>query len=81
MKKVAVIGAGPAGLCMGRNLAKEPEIFEITIFEETKVVGGTWVYEDNDDPIVDLKDTTGKTQKKKDSSFHSSMYRNLRYIS
>ncbi|KAG9274256.1 dimethylaniline monooxygenase N-oxide-forming 2-like [Astyanax mexicanus] len=65
--RVAVIGAGAAGLCAARNLLARQDIFAPpVIFEITKNIGGTWVYEervghyDNGLPI------------------HSSMYRDLR---
>lgn len=41
--KVCVIGAGPAGLCMLRQLAAfSPDFFEITAFEAKNSVGGKW---------------------------------------
>ncbi|KAK2578811.1 hypothetical protein KPH14_012030 [Odynerus spinipes] len=65
IKKVCVIGAGAAGLCAARHLAGDSN-FEMTVYEQTGDIGGTWVYNDqiesdeNDIPI------------------HSSMYQNLR---
>ncbi|KPP57514.1 flavin-containing monooxygenase FMO GS-OX-like 4-like, partial [Scleropages formosus] len=65
--RVAVLGAGAAGLCAARHLLSRPETFAPpVVFEMTERVGGTWVYEertgvyDNGWPI------------------HSSMYRDLR---
>ncbi|XP_064184572.1 uncharacterized protein zgc:77439 [Anguilla rostrata] len=65
--RVAVVGAGAAGLCAARHLLSRGEIFAPpVVYELTNNVGGTWVYEeqvgtyDNGLPI------------------HSSMYRNLR---
>ncbi|KAJ8416805.1 hypothetical protein AAFF_G00326830 [Aldrovandia affinis] len=65
--RVAVVGAGAAGLCAARHLLSCGETFAPpVVYELTKHVGGTWVYEekvgayDNGLPI------------------HSSMYRDLR---
>ena len=45
-KRVAVIGAGPAGLATTRQLAAEPGNFEVTCFERKGVIGGEWNYTD-----------------------------------
>ncbi|XP_039141525.1 flavin-containing monooxygenase FMO GS-OX5-like isoform X2 [Dioscorea cayenensis subsp. rotundata] len=45
--KTAVIGAGPGGLVAARELRREGH--EVTIFEKSTRVGGTWVY----DPTTD----------------------------
>ncbi|CAK6979176.1 uncharacterized protein LOC128371011 [Scomber scombrus] len=67
LQRVAVVGAGAAGLCAARHILSRPHIFAPPIvFEQSDDVGGTWCYEervgsyDNGRPI------------------HSSMYRNLR---
>ncbi|KAG8225695.1 hypothetical protein J437_LFUL001728 [Ladona fulva] len=44
MKRVAVIGAGAAGLAAAKNLLSAPEKFLCTVFEQTGRIGGTWVY-------------------------------------
>jgi cation diffusion facilitator CzcD-associated flavoprotein CzcO len=44
--RVAVIGAGPAGLCAARHLAADPRHFEFKVFEQGGEVGGTWCYTD-----------------------------------
>lgn len=67
MKKVAVIGAGAAGLNAARHLKERQDIFRFTVFEQTNSVGGTWVY--NED--VGVNSCTG-------IPIHSSMYRDLR---
>ncbi|XP_077982382.1 uncharacterized protein LOC144437333 [Glandiceps talaboti] len=64
--RVAVIGAGAAGLCAARHLASRPHLFEPHVFEKTGQVGGTWVYTDK----------TGKDEY--GQAIHSSMYWNLR---
>lgn len=67
VKRVCVIGAGAAGLCAARHLAKNSNAgFEFTVFEKTDQVGGTWVYTDKIG-----KDDNGLP-------IHSSMYKNLR---
>ncbi|XP_046869719.1 flavin-containing monooxygenase FMO GS-OX-like 3 [Hypomesus transpacificus] len=65
--RVAVVGAGAAGLCAARHILSRPDIYAPpVVYELSKNVGGTWFYEervgnyDNGIPI------------------HSSMYRNLR---
>ncbi|KAA0202625.1 hypothetical protein HAZT_HAZT009104 [Hyalella azteca] len=66
MKTVGIIGAGAAGLCALRHaLTASPNIVPV-IWEQSKVVGGTWVYTDNID-----KDDHGLP-------VHSSMYKSLR---
>lgn len=64
--KVCVIGAGAAGLCAVKHLAANT-IFEITAYEQTNDIGGTWVYKEQ----VGL-DENGLP-------IHSSMYQNLRF--
>uniref|UniRef100_A0A0A9Y5J2 Flavin-containing monooxygenase n=1 Tax=Lygus hesperus TaxID=30085 RepID=A0A0A9Y5J2_LYGHE len=44
--KVAVIGAGPAGLCAARYLFAEDSGFTGVVFEQKDTIGGTWVYTD-----------------------------------
>lgn len=66
--RVAVIGAGVAGLCSTHFLKKEFPDAEVVIFEATDNVGGTWNYSDAT----------------KDDEFNipmmTSMYKNLRYL-
>ncbi|XP_035658130.1 flavin-containing monooxygenase FMO GS-OX5-like isoform X1 [Branchiostoma floridae] len=64
--RVAVIGAGPAGLCAARYLSAEPDRYLPTVYEQTAAVGGTWVYTDR----------TGTDEH--GLPVHSSMYKNLR---
>lgn len=45
-RRVAVIGAGAAGLCAGRHVQRYSHLFELTIFEQTAQIGGTWCYDD-----------------------------------
>lgn len=66
--RVAVVGAGAAGLCAARHILSRPDTFAPpVVYELTEHVGGTWFYEertgsyDNGLPI------------------HSSMYRDLKY--
>ena len=65
MQKVAIIGAGAAGLCCARHFTGELENFLVHVFEKGDIVGGTWVYSHGADST---------------KSVHSSVYRNLRYI-
>ncbi|XP_053905517.1 uncharacterized protein LOC128849162 isoform X1 [Malaclemys terrapin pileata] len=65
--RVAVIGAGAAGLCAARHIAARPESFAPpVVFEASSRIGGTWVY-------------TEETGQRPDGlPVHSSMYRDLR---
>jgi cation diffusion facilitator CzcD-associated flavoprotein CzcO len=47
MIHVAVIGAGAAGLCVGRYLAAQSDVFSTVIYEQTSSIGGLWVYNEN----------------------------------
>ncbi|XP_051793972.1 uncharacterized protein LOC110971971 [Acanthochromis polyacanthus] len=66
LQRVAVIGAGAAGLCAARHILSHPGFCPPVVFELSDEVGGTWCYDerlgtnDNGRPI------------------HSSMYRDLR---
>ncbi|XP_062454890.1 uncharacterized protein LOC134153099 [Rhea pennata] len=45
--RVAVVGAGAAGLCAARHLAARPGVFAPpTVFEAGARLGGTWAYEE-----------------------------------
>ncbi|XP_074835120.1 uncharacterized protein LOC142002704 [Carettochelys insculpta] len=65
--RVAVIGAGAAGLCAARHISAQPEAFAPpVVFEASSRIGGTWVY-------------TEETGQGPDGlPIHSSMYRDLR---
>ena len=65
-ERVAVVGAGAAGLGALRRLAAKPDKFQVVAFEQASSVGGTWVYTD----MVGV-DNDGLP-------IHSSMYKNLR---
>ena len=49
MLKVAVVGAGAAGLCCARYLGHHAERFTFSVFEKASKVGGTWLYTDSTD--------------------------------
>ena len=40
MKKVIIIGAGPAGITAGYELLKQSNEYEVTILEESPYAGG-----------------------------------------
>lgn len=42
---IAVIGAGMAGICAAKHAINRG--YKVTVFEQAKQVGGTWVYSDN----------------------------------
>lgn len=67
-KRVAVIGAGAAGLCAARHLSANPDLFSVVCFDMSSTVGGTWNY----------TDLTGKDEH--GLPVQSSMYKNLRSV-
>lgn len=68
MLRVAVIGAGAAGLCVARHILSHPNVFAPpVVFELTENVGGTWCYYER----------VGRSDDGR--LIHSSMYRDLRY--
>lgn len=60
---VAVIGSGTAGLCAAKHAIQSG--LNVTLFEQAKQLGGTWVYTDE----------VGKNEYGID--VHSSMYQGL----
>ncbi|XP_062869974.1 uncharacterized protein LOC134332317 [Trichomycterus rosablanca] len=65
--RVAVVGAGAAGLCAARHVLCRPEVFdEPVVYELSDRVGGTWCYDELVDMVEDGR------------PIHSSMYRDLR---
>ena len=40
MKKVLIIGAGPAGLTAAYELTKYPDEYDVLVLEEQNIVGG-----------------------------------------
>ncbi|XP_037047361.1 senecionine N-oxygenase [Bradysia coprophila] len=61
--KVAVIGAGTAGICAAKHTLAQG--YTVTVYDQARTVGGTWVYTDNigsDEYGLDV---------------HSSMYKGL----
>ena len=47
MRRVCVIGAGPAGLISLRHLVSRPDDFEVVAFEQMSKVGGQWLYSES----------------------------------
>lgn len=64
--KVAIIGAGQAGLCSAKRAIDEG--FNVTIYEQSEHIGGIWHYTEK----------TGKDQY--GINIHTAMYQELRYI-
>lgn len=63
MRRIAIIGAGSAGLCAAKYSIANG--FDVTVYEKSNSVGGTWVYTDEigkDEYGIDI---------------HSSMYKGL----
>ncbi|XP_055314740.1 flavin-containing monooxygenase 1-like [Sitodiplosis mosellana] len=44
IKTIAIIGAGPSGLCCVKNALEYG--FEVTVYEQNSQVGGLWIYTD-----------------------------------
>lgn len=61
---VVIVGAGAAGLCVGKYCLEEGH--RIVIYEQTEQLGGTWNYTDSIG-----RDELGL-------EIHTSMYRDLR---
>lgn len=66
MVHICVIGAGTAGLCAAKTANQNG--CQVTVFEQAKQVGGTWVYTDH----------VGKDEYGLD--VHTSMYQGLQYV-
>lgn len=67
LQRVAVVGAGAAGLCAARHLLSRPAHFAPpVVFELSGNVGGTWCYEERVGTLPDGRPVL------------SSMYRDLR---
>ena len=67
MVRVAVIGAGAAGLCAARHIGRRDGM-SCVVYEQTDAVGGTWCYTDQ----------VGTS--KYGLPVHSSMYKSLRLV-
>lgn len=66
--RVAVVGAGAAGLCAAHHILSRAESFEPPmVFEQSARVGGTWYYEERVGTSDDGR------------PIHGSMYRDLRW--
>lgn len=69
LQRVAVVGAGAAGLCAARHILSRPNTFaHPVVFELTDNIGGTWCYKEHIDTYNNGRQV------------HSSMYRDLRYV-
>ena len=59
--RVAVIGAGPQGLCALKNLLEED--FDATLFEARDVIGGLWAFSDDPNVMTTLETTVTNASK------------------
>ncbi|XP_011159541.2 flavin-containing monooxygenase FMO GS-OX4 isoform X1 [Solenopsis invicta] len=64
--RIAIVGAGVAGLVVARHMVAKLDTYSFVLFEQTDHIGGTWVY--TDETNLD----------KHGLLIHSSMYKNLR---
>ena len=46
MRRVCIIGAGASGLCAARQLSALDPPPEFVVYEQSREVGGVWVYRD-----------------------------------
>ena len=67
--RVAVIGAGPFGLCAARELQREGH--RVVVFEKRDRIGGTWAYDPRTESDPLSRDPAREI-------VHGSLYRNLR---
>ena len=65
--KVCIVGAGAAGLVNARYLKTHPDTFQVSVYERSDTIGGTWVYCDRIGFQEDGR-----------SPVYSSMYQNLK---
>ena len=63
MKRVCIIGAGASGLCAARQLSALDPPPEIVVYEQSKEVGGVWVYRDEADVDQDGYPVHGRVYK------------------
>ena len=68
--RVAVIGAGAAGLAAARELTREGH--DAVVFEQGFELGGVWVYD------ADVEDDLTGADANREKRVHSSVYKNLR---
>ena len=68
--RVAVIGAGAAGLAAARELTREGH--DAVVFEQGAELGGVWVYD------ADVEDDLTGADANREKRVHSSVYKNLR---
>lgn len=43
-KRMVIVGAGPSGLCAAKHALTHG--YDVTVYEQNKSVGGTWIYTD-----------------------------------
>lgn len=67
MKRIAVIGAGAAGLCAARHISRHDSM-SCVVYEQTDAIGGTWRY------------TEEVGTDKYGLPVHTSMYKSLRLV-
>ena len=84
--RICIIGAGAAGICAAKHLSKlTPALkslenvqsvpkFLPMVFEKGSQVGGTWIYNDNNETEESLKEWILKINS---NEIHSSMYKNM----
>ena len=72
IRKIAIIGAGAAGLAVAREFRKE---FDVDVLEQSNDVGGVWLYTDDiEESLTDPLQSMSQSKPR----IHSSLYRSLR---
>lgn len=84
MKRIAIVGAGPAGLAAAKALALEPAQLTIDLFERRDNIGGVWLFQGDKSkvrPPIPSSDPNGTEMLLENGGFEnrflSSMYKNL----
>ena len=82
MKRVCIIGAGASGLCAARQLSALDPPPEIVVYEQSKEVGGVWVYQDEADVDQDGYPVHGRVYKNmRCACHHCTIFTNIYYCS
>ncbi|GEQ69411.1 hypothetical protein JCM33374_g3083 [Metschnikowia sp. JCM 33374] len=84
MKRIAIIGGGPAGLAAAKALALEPAQFTVDLFERRDNIGGVWLYRGDKSKVLPSVPSTDPNGREVllpaggfENRFFSSMYQYL----
>ncbi|KAK9721085.1 monooxygenase [Basidiobolus ranarum] len=77
VKRIAIVGAGPTGLIVGKNLSQE-DAFEVNIFERNDSIGGIWNYSVDKGPAIQYPQLSAGSYDTHCGPIPSPMYQSLR---